>query len=312
VNLVNSLAGLKPKAKEPASARILNGWIAHAERAIGSDGGRLGWLVVATIVTAALQRAVDESGRCLFLVKGGTMLQYRLPEISRATRDVDGLVRGSIDDFIKILDETLKFSWGAITLARSELEEIRVPGKLVFPRSFTITASLKGVVWRKVKVEISPDEGDAGQTQELVASPLLDCFGLPYPDSLACISMSYQIAQKVHGATGIHNPPTYINDRARDVIDILLLQKLIKETGAPTMQEILRAILDTFSVRANEAIITNRQPQTWPAMVVAWPHWEVSYKKAAESAGLTLGLQDAVENINNWLLTLDTAAFTEG
>jgi hypothetical protein len=78
MNLIDSLAGLKPKTKEPASARILNGWIAHAERALGSDGGRLGWLVVATIVTAVLQRAVDEGGRCLFLVKGGTMLQYRL------------------------------------------------------------------------------------------------------------------------------------------------------------------------------------------------------------------------------------------
>ena len=50
-----------------------------------------------TVITAALQRAVDESGIALFLLKGGTMLQYRLPGMSRTTRDIDGLVRGDID-----------------------------------------------------------------------------------------------------------------------------------------------------------------------------------------------------------------------
>ncbi|WP_225872041.1 nucleotidyl transferase AbiEii/AbiGii toxin family protein [Scrofimicrobium canadense] len=41
-----------------------------------------------------MQRAVDRSGAPLFLLKGGTMLQYRLPGMSRTTQDIDGLVRG--------------------------------------------------------------------------------------------------------------------------------------------------------------------------------------------------------------------------
>jgi hypothetical protein len=36
--------------------------------------------------------------------------------------------------------------------------------------------------------------------------------------------MRYQIAQKVHASTDPHNPPEFVNDRARDVVDLLLLR----------------------------------------------------------------------------------------
>jgi hypothetical protein len=44
-NLAAALSGLKPKDKDPRSARILNAWIAQAEDRLSSSGGRLGWLV---------------------------------------------------------------------------------------------------------------------------------------------------------------------------------------------------------------------------------------------------------------------------
>lgn len=83
--LTQALDGLKPKEKPPASARILNAWIAQAQDSLGVASPRLGWLVAATVVSAALQRVVDDAGSPLFLLKGGTMQQYRLPGISRAT-----------------------------------------------------------------------------------------------------------------------------------------------------------------------------------------------------------------------------------
>jgi len=41
------LRTLKPKAKQPMSATVLNNWIAQAEGKLGPEarGGRLGWLV---------------------------------------------------------------------------------------------------------------------------------------------------------------------------------------------------------------------------------------------------------------------------
>src|SRR5882757_7011806 len=123
-NLAQSLDGLKPKDKSPSSARVLHTWIAQAQDSLGSAGPRLGWLVAATVVTAALQRAVDDSGTALFLLKGGTMLQYRLPGMSRTTQDIDGLVRGDIDRFLAELDATLGQPWGPLMLVRGEVDTI--------------------------------------------------------------------------------------------------------------------------------------------------------------------------------------------
>jgi hypothetical protein len=108
---------------------MLHTWIAQAQVCLGSAGPRLGWLVAATVITAALQRAADVSGTPLFLLKGGTML-------------------------------------------------------------------LNGVTWRRVQIDISPDEGDAGTTPERFSSPSLAGFGLPTPDHLVGLSMRYEIARK--------------------------------------------------------------------------------------------------------------------
>src|SRR5699024_4104218 len=114
----------------PASARILNTWIAQAQDRLGSAGSRLGWLVAATVVSATLQRAVDASGSPLFLLKGGMMLQYRLPGMSRATQDIDGLIRGDIDKFVVALDQTLVDAWGPFMLVRGRIDDIGVPQRL--------------------------------------------------------------------------------------------------------------------------------------------------------------------------------------
>ena len=157
VDLPRALAELTAKAKAPGSARILQTWIAQAQDRIGSVGPRLGWLVATTVVTAALQRVVDNSGAALFLLKGGTMLQYRLSGMSRTTQDVDGLVRGDIDEFLAELDEALGEPWGPLTLVRGEVETIDVPHKVVKPRRFGVIVMLNGVTWRRIQIEVGSE-----------------------------------------------------------------------------------------------------------------------------------------------------------
>ena len=257
-NLAQSLDGLKPKGKSPTSARILHTWIAQAQDRLGSAGPRLGWLVAATVVTAALQRAVDASGTALFLLKGGTMLQYRLPGMSRTTQDVDGLVRGDIDRFMAELDATLSEPWGSLTLVRGEVEIIDTPHKLVKPRRFDMTVLLNGVTWRRVQVEVSPDEGDAGSTPEQIPSPSLAGFGLPTPDHLVSLSMRYQIAQKVHAVTDPHDPPAFVNDRARDVVDLLLLRTLTETTAHPSSTRRPSRCVNVRAIRTAAAVCSGQ------------------------------------------------------
>lgn len=99
------LRTLKPKTKEPVPTKVLNTWIAKAEGKLGDQarGGRLGWLIASSVAIAAVQRAIDTEGRHLFLLKGGTLLQHRLNATARTTKDVDGLIRGDLDEFILAL-----------------------------------------------------------------------------------------------------------------------------------------------------------------------------------------------------------------
>ena len=160
------LRALAPKAKQPASATILNNWIAQAEGKLGPEakGGRLGWLIASSVAIAAVQRAIDAHGRQLFLLKGGTLLQHRLDATARTTKDVDGLVRGDLDAFLLALEEALAEPWGPLTLRRGEVEVVDVPTKIIKPRRFDIILELRGVTWRRIQFEVSPDEAGIGGT----------------------------------------------------------------------------------------------------------------------------------------------------
>ncbi|MFC7619093.1 nucleotidyl transferase AbiEii/AbiGii toxin family protein [Microlunatus sp. GCM10028923] len=304
-----TLADLKAKAQPPASATILSQWINHAERALGvtAAGGRLGWLVASTVVVAALQRAVDSAGTPSFLLKGGTLLQHRLGLSARATSDLDGLVRGDIDEFLAVLDETLVDPWGPLVLTRSEVEVIATPARVIKPRRLYIFASLRGRVWRKVQVELAPDEGGAGATPETIPAPTLDPFGLPAPDVLVALAMRYQIAQKIHACSDPHDPPASVNDRPRDVVDLLLLRDLVLAEGAPTSYEIREAAVAVFEARAADANTLGRPVRHWPPRVVAHPHWLNDYARAARDAGVASSLDDAVAAVNDWIMELANA-----
>lgn len=306
-NLADALNTLAPKGKTPASARILNAWVVQAQDRLSTAGPRIGWLVAATVVSAALQRAVDEHGSPLFLLKGGTMLQYRLPGMSRTTKDIDGLLRGDLDQFLTKLDKALTEPWGPLTLVRGQVETIEVPNRIVKPRRFDITVALNGVTWRRVQIEVSPDEGSAGAIPENIPAPSLAGFGLPSPDHLTSLSMAYQIAQKIHACTDPHDPPAFVNDRARDVIDLLLLRELIETTQQPTLGEVRAAVEDVFRVRAAEAAAVGVGQRAWPVRSTAHPHWGSSFISAAESAGVTIALVDAVDQLNAWLDLIEHA-----
>ena len=295
------LRTLKPK--EPISAKVLNTWIAQAEGQLGDEakGGRLGWLIASSVAVGAVQRALDEDGRQLFLLKGGTLLQHRLNATASTTKDVDGLIRGDMDTFFAVLEDVLDEPWGPLTLRRGEVEVIDVLTKLIKPRRFDIVLNLRGVTWRRIQFEVSPDEAGIGQERELIEPLPLAGFGLPDPDVLVGIAMRFQIAQKLHAVTDPHEPPGSINDRARDVVDLLLLRDLIAATGMPTLTAVREAAVAVFEARAAEAAKLGRPTRNWPPTLVAHAHWEDDYTRAATSGGIGLSLEDAVGEANAWI-----------
>jgi hypothetical protein len=148
-------------------------------------GGRLGCLIASTLVVAALQRAVDEA-RPLFLLKGGMLLQHRLGLDAGATSDIDGLVRGDLTRFLVVLDEVIEEPWGPLGIERGPVEYIKTPSRITKPMRFSVKVRVGTTIWRRVQVEVAPDEGGAGDSFEVVnqltggRSPPLTTRSLPW------------------------------------------------------------------------------------------------------------------------------------
>lgn len=300
-------AQLKARGKSPNSVRVLNTWIAAAARELSVDHARLAWLVASTVVIACLQRVVDAQGRSIFLLKGGTYLQHRLNVQGRATKDVDGLVRGDIDDFLAQLDEVLKLPWGTLTLTRVNLEVINAPTRMVKPRRFDIAVELKGTTWRRIQVEVAADEGGAGDEHEELTSPQLEHFGIDTPEALFGIALRYQIAQKLHACSDPHDPPTEVNDRARDLADLVLLHSQIAIEGVPSRTQLREACEALFEARAQDAIALGRVPRRWPCAVAIHPHWQADYHRAATDAGIGHSITEARDLVNRWITEINAA-----
>lgn len=300
---------LEPKTKQPASVTVLNNWIVQAEGKLGPEakGGRLGWLVASSVAIACVQRAIDADGRQLFLLKGGALLQHRLHATARTTKDVDGLVRGDLDAFLLALEGALAEPWGPLMLRRGEVVVVNAPTKIIRPRRFDIIIEFRGVTWRRIQFEVSPDESGIGQDFEAIEPPPLSGFGLPNPDTLAGITMRFQIAQKIHAVSDPHEPPDAINDRARDVVDLLMLRDLAAETGSPTLAEIRSAGAALFQARAEESQQLGLPARMWPPAVTGHAHWGHDYKRAAASASIDFSLDAAVVQINDWIAEVDRA-----
>lgn len=305
--LQSRLGELTKKQNQPKSTSVLNNWITHAETRLGSEfgGGRLGWLIASSIAVAAVQRAVDEDGRQLFLLKGGSYLQHRLNAPSRSTKDIDGLVRGDIDEFLQVLDGVLTKPWGPFELRRGSIETIHVPTRILQPRRFDIFLELRGVTWRRLQFEISADEAGIGEEYELIRPLPLGAFGLEEPDMLAGITLRHQIAQKLHAVSDPHDPPASVNDRARDLVDLILLQQLAADTGQPMNREIATSARAVFQARDQDAAILGLQPRRWPPTVISHPHWSGSYVRSANEVGIDLTMEAAVARLNSWILELD-------
>jgi hypothetical protein len=157
------------------------------------------------------------------------------------------------------------------------------------------------VTWRRIQFEVSPDEAGIGAESETIEPPPLSGFGLPDPDALVGIAMRFQIAQKLHAVSDPHDPPGAINDRPRDVVDLLLIRDLAATTGSPTLPEVRVAAMAVFDARAAEAEQLGLSARSWPPAVVAHPHWASDFQRASASAGVSSSLAEAVDAVNIWI-----------
>lgn len=110
-----------------------------------------------------------------------------------------------------------------------------------------VAVQYKTRAWQTIDIDLGPGEA---REVDLVAPAIIGLaeMGLPMTPQVRCLGINEQVAQKLHACTGPQR-----EDRARDVLDILLVDMLGQlshvRARAPRQNELLRSEIPTDSRR---------------------------------------------------------------
>lgn len=231
------------------------------------------------------------------LIKGGTAIDLRRgTSPARLSKDWDAAVRGDLDRFVASAREALGEGWSGFTGRLARETEINVPGLAVKPRRFEAKLDYRGKPCATVPVELSPAEAGSGSEHDTVALTEYSVIGLVPRGPVYCLSLRYQIAQKIHACT---DPLDDIrdNDRARDLVDLQLLALLV---DVDDLSQIRAACLEIFG---------GRQRHEWPPAVRSWPAWPTLYRAAVANLGddVRSDIDDALGWLRDLVRAIDSA-----
>lgn len=254
----------------PASLRALRDRLTAAAKRESVVFGRLQQHVGVLVVTQFMESLTDEHGEPLLLVKGGASLELRRGiQGSRTSKDLDTVVRGDMLAVHDRLADAGADGWEGFTAVFTPAVPFDVPGLVSHPHRFTAKLSYQGKPFVSVPIEVSPIEAGNADGYDKVTSEALTLVGLPTSAAVPCVTLPWQIAQKIHACTAAAEPPR-TNDRAHDLVDLQLLEALVADEPLEQTKQACRAV---FEARAQH---------DWPPTLQARPHWGPIYARALE------------------------------
>jgi hypothetical protein len=236
----------------------------------------------------ALDRVRSGDGP-LFLVKGGVSIELRLGLRARATKDVDLVFRGNADEMVDALEVAFEQPYAGFAIRRKgAVEYIRDTGS----RRLEIQLSFAGRDWQTLQLEVAKPEADE---IELVPVEVgIAQFGLDGPERVACLSLRFQVAQKLHAVT--EQPPDRTNLRFWDLIDLMLLEALLEHDLTPVRDAAI-------------SIFTERGTHAWPPELIVPDAWREPYAASAAEveAGLPRDVDEAAARVRRLIAAIDAA-----
>lgn len=256
------MSAYRPPKGQPKTEKHLGQLVSQYAEASGLGVRRVRQRVSVMAFVGALERVREEDSPARFLIKGGMAFELRFQGKARATRDLDAVFHGSLDQLLADLDAAFAESYSGFSFSYSEPDAIAETGS----HRFAVKLQYAGRGWATLRVEVSPPEGRAHEP-ELVPALTVSEFGLTGPVEVTCLSLRYQIAQKIHACTERFEGRE--NERVHDLIDLLLMEELIEDDA-----RLKEACVEVFELRATHA---------WPPMLTVEPSWgEVYVGLAAE------------------------------
>ena len=283
-------------SSRPSNLGSLRDRLALAARWEGVPFGRLQRHVAVLVVAEFMASLTDTGGFPAILVKGGSALEFRCGvSRSRASRDVDAVTGHDLHVLLQELAVAASRGWQGFTGALTEPEAIDVPELAVKPLRFTVKVKYAGAPFVSVPVEVSPAEAGNADEVEWATSSALELVGLPMATPVPCMTIPWQVGQKLHAVTTKLSDGRP-NDRAHDLVDLQILEAL---APAESLADIRRACLAVFEVRAQ---------QHWPPQVAVPAHWASIYTAALESVpemGFAVDVHQAAAQVNAFIRRVD-------
>ena len=261
-----------PRDNPPSNLHALQSWISTWATQQGVAQDRVQRWIAFELIAAAFEAARLDTGRPLFLLKGGFAMEVRLGLEARATRDIDAVMRADanaeqITDAVRAALSEPRCD-GAATF---EVLSARPIGTLASVK-FDVRVQWHGQALARVRLEVSPDEADAARDWDSLALPGRAAeFGITdVPADIQCLQLRFQMAQKLHAVSNPREP----NDRFRDLIDLQLLDALHDRARDPELRD------------ACEKVFTARAQHPWPPAITVRDGWEAGYRMLAADIDL--------------------------
>lgn len=281
-----------PRDHPARDVRGLQRWISGWAAASSETQARIQRRIALVAIAAMLDHARDTNGEPLFIVKGGSALELRYESRARATRDIDLDFTGTLDEIHKIVTACVVTGWSGFGGRVLDPQPLSIPWRSVAGQRLTVRLTYLGRPFANIPLEVVT--GKSPQV-EYVHSLRLDAVGLPSPDPIPCLSLPYQVAEKLHACTDPLDGER-INDRVSDLMDLILIEDLSPD-------------LDLAGTRtACVAVFADRSTHPWPPVVPSSPRLDQLWNALVTDTGFSVSnLPDAAQRVNSLIAAIDRA-----
>lgn len=276
----------RSRPKAPGSVQGLQRWIGEWAADSSESAARIQRRIALIAIAAMLDNARDTTGERLFAVKGGSALEIRYGAAARASRDIDLDYRGVISDVHGVLTELAMSGWSGFEARVLDPQPLAIPWTNISGQRITLKLTYLGKPFTTVPIEVVAVHAI---DIDLVAAIRLDAVGLNSPESIPCLSLNYQIAEKLHACTdpldGLRT-----NDRVSDLLDLTLIEDLESDLDLAAVGS---ACTEVFSHRATHP---------WPPVVTLKSNWTELWDNLVQDSDFYIDdVNDVIARTNRFI-----------
>jgi hypothetical protein len=259
---------LPPERLEKILARVAR------DQGIGQE--RLRRWVSFLAICGVLERATAEGLLGSYYLKGGVAMELRFAQRARATKDLDLVLDGDRGTRIRSLEQALQLGFDEFSFRlKAQVHEMDLADTV----RVEVAIQHRTRAWQTVDVDLGPTSPTTIDLVEPTIGGLRE-MGVSVTSPVRCISLSEQVAQKLHACTA----PKTSSTRARDVLDILLIETL----GQLNYSTALVAARRVFQERGTHG---------FPPEFVIPPAWRPELEALAAELGFPISSAAEIEKI---------------